>query len=326
MRVVAIALVVLQHAWSIPQLDSPDHGWLCYIYGALVSCGVPLFIMVSGALNLRAEAVDYSLFFRKRLVRVLVPFLIWSAVIYVLTVLTGGYAEVHGLADALTCYVPYLLTNRINASHWFIHVLLMLYLFTPVLQRALAAGDARRTAGYIVAVLLMLAILARVYPELYVLRYTSQLLIYLGLYVAGFYLSQLKLSRPTCLYVGSVSFVALYAAAVLMDNSVYLLIALASAALFVLMLGADAEPWRVGGTSLLMAVSRYSYFIYLVHVPLVRAAWIGWQRIVAEQSVWSDRLMPVVIALITVALTAALAWCVERVLKNNAFYLGVARR
>ena len=53
MRVVAIVLVVLQHAWSIPHLDSPEQGLLCQVYGALVSCGVPLFILVSGALNLR---------------------------------------------------------------------------------------------------------------------------------------------------------------------------------------------------------------------------------------------------------------------------------
>lgn len=324
MRVVAIILVVLQHAWSIPHLDTPEHGWLCYVYGALVSCGVPLFIMVSGALNLRPAVTDYSLFFRKRFTRVLVPFLLWSAVIYLLTALTGGYSEVHGWQDILQCYLPYLATNRINASHWFIHVLLMLYLLTPVLQRALAAGDARKTSGYIVAVTFVLALLAKLYPEMYLLRYTSGLLIYFGLYVAGFYLSQLDLPRAKCVLAGCAAFVVIYTGNVLQHCPAYLLYALSATALFVLMLGADSRPSGTNGESLLTAVSRYSFFIYLVHVPLVRAFYMLQSRYVPYDGLWIDWLLPVGVALVTVALTAALGWCAERIFGKTALYIGIA--
>lgn len=325
MRVVAIVLVVMQHAWSIPQLDSPEQGFLCYVYGALVSCGVPLFIMVSGALNLRPAVTEYSLFFKKRLLRVLVPFLIWATVIFFLTAITGGYAEVHSWQDALCCYLPYLATNRINASHWFIHVLLMLYLLTPVLQRALSAGDARKTSGYILAVVCVLALLAWVYPDLYLLRYTSSLLIYLGLYVAGFYLSQFSLNRKANIIAGCLAFVLIYACNVLFRCPAYLLIALSAVALFVLMLGADSPRWKAGNEARVTTLSRYTYFIYLVHVPFVRAFYMFQQRYFPCET-WVKWLMPIGVAVVTVAITATAGCCLEKIIGKNALYLGIDPR
>lgn len=324
MRVVAIVLVVLQHAWSIPHLDSPEQGLLCQVYGALVSCGVPLFIMVSGALNLRPAVTGYSLFFKKRLLRVLVPFLIWATVIFVLTALTGGYAEVQSLQDALRCYLPYLATNRINASHWFIHVLLMLYLVTPVLQRALAAGDARKTSGYILAVVLALAVLAKVYPDMYLLRFTSELLIYFGLYVAGFYLSQFSVNRTMNIVVGSLAFVAVYVSNVILARPAYLLVALSAAALFMLMLGADGTQKNTRSETLVVNVSRYSYFIYLIHVPFVHVLYLLQERCWPIEQPWLNWILPLLIAIGTIAITAAVSWCVEKILGRYALYAGIA--
>lgn len=324
MRVVAIVLVVLQHAWSIPHLDSPEQGLLCQVYGALVSCGVPLFIMVSGALNLRPSVTGYSLFFKKRLLRVLVPFLIWAAVIFVLTALTGGYAEVQSWQDALRCYLPYLATNRINASHWFIHVLLMLYLVTPVLQRALAAGDARKTSGYILAVVLALAVLAKIYPDMYLLRFTSELLIYFGLYVAGFYLSQFSVNRTMNIVVGSLAFVVVYVSNVILARPAYLLVALSAAALFMLMLGADGAQKNTRSETLVVSVSRYSYFIYLIHVPFVHVLYLLQERCLPFEQPWLNWILPLLIAIGTIAIAAAVSWCVEKILGRYALYAGIA--
>lgn len=326
MRVVAIVLVVLQHAWSIPHLDTPEQRWLCYVYGALVSCGVPLFIMVSGALNLRPSVTGYTLFFRKRLLRVLVPFLIWATVIYVLTAFTGGYAEVNNCQDALKCYLPYLATNRINASHWFIHVLLMLYLVTPVLQRAFAAGDAHKTSGYILAVVLALALLGRIYPETYLLRYTSDLLVFFGLYVGGFYLSQFSVNRKANVIVGCLAFAAAYAGNVLLQRPAYLLVALSAAALFMLMLGVDNPRWKAVKEPVASTLSRYTYFIYLIHVPFVHALYMAIANPLPSGQAWLNWVLPLVVAVGVVAVTAAVGWCVEKILKKNALYLGIATR
>lgn len=60
------------------------------IYGALVRPCVPLFVMLTGALLLKqkgvssaAPSIDMKAFYRKRIPRVLLPFVIWSAVYYV---------------------------------------------------------------------------------------------------------------------------------------------------------------------------------------------------------------------------------------------------
>lgn len=324
MRVVAIFLVVLQHAWSIPHLDTLEHGLLCYMYGALVSCGVPLFIMVSGALNLRPSVTEIGAFFRKRLLRVFVPFVIWATIIYVLTFLSGGYTDVHNWKDALCCYLPYLATNRINASHWFIHLLIILYLLTPVLQRAFAAGEARKTAGYILVVVFALALLAALYPEMYLLRYTSDLLIYIGLYVAGYYLSLVELPRKTGVLAGSIGFLVLYAANVVMHRPAYLLIALSSAALFIALLGVDCSRKESNREPLVLTISRYSYCIYLIHVPLVRVFYILQERYMPYEQEWIYWLLPLAVAAITLGLSAALVWCAEKLLGRNTLYLGVA--
>lgn len=324
MRIVAIGLVVLQHAWSIPQLDTPEHGLLCYVYGALVSCGVPLFIMVSGALNLRPSMNSYRSFFSKRLLRVFVPFLIWSAVIYAMTALTGGYAEVNNWHDAIRCYLPYLATNRINASHWFIYVLLMLYLVTPVLQRALAAGDARKTAGYILVVVCVLAVSAKIYPDLFLLRYTSELLLFIGLYVAGYYLSQYSVNPTLNILVGSIAFVGLYASNVLLCRPAYLLIALSAVGLFMLLMGVDCSQWSKRKEMTITALSSYTYFIYLIHIPFVHVFYLLQARYFPYEQPWIDWLLPIGVMISTIAVTATIGWCAERLLGKRALYIGIA--
>jgi len=136
-RTLAILMVITLHTWSLAKVCA--FPLLNGVYHAFEDCGVPLFLMISGALCLSAPIESISSFYRKRLWRVLLPFLIWSAVVYVLSALLHKYDEIQTWQDALRCYVPYLLTNRINYAHWFVPLILVLYLLTPLLKPALEA-------------------------------------------------------------------------------------------------------------------------------------------------------------------------------------------
>ena len=126
-------------------------------------------------------------FYKKRYLRILIPFFIWSAIVYILSCLAGKYPDIHSLSDGVLCYIPYMLTNRINEAYWFIGLIVALYAITPFLQRTLQACSRNELIG-ICVVWLCYVLLRRFYPSLYLLEYTSRLTYFLGFYILGYLL------------------------------------------------------------------------------------------------------------------------------------------
>ena len=187
LRALAILMVVTVHTWSLARIDVDLHPTLSLVYSLFHRCGVPLFVMISGALQLSAPIRPLGEFYKKRYARILIPFLIWSAVIYLLSCFAGKYPEIHSVGDGLRCYLPYMLTNRINEAYWFIGLIVALYAVTPFLQRALQACS-RKELLILCAIWLCYVVVRRVYPSLYLLEYTSRLTYFLGFYVLGYLL------------------------------------------------------------------------------------------------------------------------------------------
>ena len=83
LRFVALLGVIILHTSAVllAQFGKvPLADWLTAdVYNALVRFSVPVFVMITGALNL---ATDYKPadFLKKRLVRIVIPFLFWSLV------------------------------------------------------------------------------------------------------------------------------------------------------------------------------------------------------------------------------------------------------
>lgn len=67
------------------------------ILNSVIHSGVPLFLMLSGALLL-GKMEPIKLFFLKRLKRILVPFFVWNLIVFVLGSLKGfrqlGYGQI----------------------------------------------------------------------------------------------------------------------------------------------------------------------------------------------------------------------------------------
>jgi fucose 4-O-acetylase-like acetyltransferase len=77
MRTIAIFLVILNHASSWCQFYNPSQ-YVKSAYMSLATTGVPIFIMISGALLLSKYNEPILVFFKKRMNKIIVPFVCWS--------------------------------------------------------------------------------------------------------------------------------------------------------------------------------------------------------------------------------------------------------
>ena len=89
-RSVALFLVILLHSAVEPHpiVTQPDQAevirwWTVTVYDTISQPGVPLFVMISGALLLRpSKSESMKVFFKKRLNRMVLPFLFWSTIYF----------------------------------------------------------------------------------------------------------------------------------------------------------------------------------------------------------------------------------------------------
>lgn len=187
LRALAILMIVTVHTWSLAHIDSSVHPILALCYRLFFQCGVPLFVMISGALQLSSPITFFGQYYKKRYIRILVPFVFWSIIVYILSCFIGKYEDVHSLWEGLTHYIPFLLTNRINEAYWFMGLIIVLYGITPFLQRALAPCG-RKDLIIICLCWLCFVITRKFFPSFYLLEYSSRLTYFLGFYILGYLL------------------------------------------------------------------------------------------------------------------------------------------
>ena len=271
-KALAMVLVVLQHAWTMLDLDNPELGLMCGAYRAIATVGVPLFVFVSGALLLSRPIDSLKMFYQRRMMRLLLPFVVLAFAVYLLTLGTGGYDWWDGtLKHALISFFPALLNNQINTFHWFVHMLLALYLLTPFIQYALQRLSQREVEG-VLLVWAVVMLLKQYYPSLAILQYVGSLWTYMGVYIAGYYITKYRVGEPIYLWIALVATVALYVWDMFTDCATQLGLPLTAIALGMLLLNV---PMKKGDNTTLLGkmienTSRYSYTIYLLHIPFIR--------------------------------------------------------
>ncbi len=151
LRVLAMLMVCLCHAVDpLSAFGAPDEKIWAQLYGSFVRPCVPLFVMLTGALLLPTEE-DFGGIFRKRIVRVILPFLVWTGVyasipavlhlcgISVETIQRVFFpwaAPLHVDAPGIvrTFFLSLLQFNQYAVQLWYIYLLVGLYLFMPVLS------------------------------------------------------------------------------------------------------------------------------------------------------------------------------------------------
>ena len=134
------------YATSGASVDTELMQW-GFRWGSLVRPCVPLFVMLTGVLSLPVSGSMES-FYKKRIPRVLFPFLIWSVIYYLTPWFTGvlgmdssvvyklfswAESDSQSLADGLTLVsrIPYAF-SFIACHMWYIYMLIGLYFYLPI--------------------------------------------------------------------------------------------------------------------------------------------------------------------------------------------------
>ncbi len=200
-RTVAMLGVPLLHAagrWTITpqeftQLSAPNFiTWAVVdIYQSLAVIGVPLFLMLTGALLLQPGKTDSLMgFFKKRWERIGLPTLFWGSAYFawdflVLNIPFGISTIIQGILNG-----PY-------TQFWYLYVLVGLYLFTPILRVFIAHAEPIVVKYFVflwiigVSILPLFSLITNFELTDNVITVTG----YVGYMVLGTYLSTMRLRR-----------------------------------------------------------------------------------------------------------------------------------
>lgn len=144
----------------------PEYTHWAAIYGSLLRPSVPLFVMMSGLLLLPVRQQPLGGFYKKRIYRVLFPFLIWSVLYSLFPWVTGllglpkeiigdffCYTQGHesqSLADALkdVAMIPFNFSHKANHM-WYIYLIIGLYLYMPFFSAWIEKADEKTKRIYL---------------------------------------------------------------------------------------------------------------------------------------------------------------------------------
>lgn len=296
LRVLCMAGVVYLHTAAGALRSASGVLWhFANMVTSLATAAVPLFFMLSGALMLSdGSTTDLPTLFRKRLPKVLIPLLAWSAIVLLRTLYQEGGATALGALLALP-------STPVLVPYWFLYALVPMYLLVPLLSK-MADGLTDAQWNYLVGLWLLLTIgftTLRVFlPEgsplrtAVTLHWTLNLDMiggYLGYFLLGARLARLKTmpSRALLWAVAATSYLII-AFGTFFDlkrggfynerfkNYLYIFCAVLAIALFLLCrsyLQNKTAPWG------LVLCSGLSFGVYLAH-PLAIKFWgIAWPQL-----------------------------------------------
>ena len=221
LRIFAVAAVVVLHVASQNWLQADVNGraWLAFnFFDSMVRWGVPVLVMISGALFLRCD-ISVRKIFSKNILRLVIAFVFWSAVYLMLSI------------EPRHDWLVAIIEGRYHM--WFIPMIIGLYICVPFLR---PLAENKKATKYFVAVSF---IVASVIPTMQTLtkdfmpgsgvaRAISAdienmnyglVLGYIVYFVLGHFLNPVELKKPqrTVIYILGV---AGFAATILLDHIV----------------------------------------------------------------------------------------------------------
>lgn len=196
-RTIAIVGVILLHAGNdltIQQVNTLEIFRWCTVdvYQSIGRVGVPLFVMLTGALLLAPQkgTESLSVFFKKRWVRIGLPFIFWLIIYFLWDFLVNQQAVTANFIIQGVLSGP-------SYQFWYIYMLVGLYLLTPVLRVMMAHAE-RSVIKFSLVLWFIGSAILPVVDLLTPYRLDINLLVipsYVGYYVLGAYLINVRVKR-----------------------------------------------------------------------------------------------------------------------------------
>ena len=170
-RCVAMIMVIGVHCidpfYISPTMRAiPEYTHWAAIYGSLLRPSVPLFVMMTRLLLLPVKKQPLGKFYKKRIYRVLFPFLIWSVLYSMFPWVTGVLGLPKEIIGDFFCYtqgqesqslidslkdvvmIPFNFSHKENHM-WYIYLLIGLYLYMPFFSAWIENADRKTKRAFL---------------------------------------------------------------------------------------------------------------------------------------------------------------------------------
>jgi surface polysaccharide O-acyltransferase-like enzyme len=195
-KILSIYAVILVHSAAPLLIQYQELGetlwWMGNLYDSAARWCIPLFIMLSGTFVIDKARKNPRLFLRQRFRRVFFPFLIWSGIYFLWRI----HANQEDLRPA--SFFLMIFREPIYYHLWFLHVILGLYLFSPIIGIYLRNADNRNIYYFLLLWFLLGSILPTLESFFGFTAYLSAgpsdtLFKYLGYFVLGYFLRNIMI-------------------------------------------------------------------------------------------------------------------------------------
>lgn len=205
-RIISVFFVILIHTTasvvlSWKQINAAD--WMfANIYDSIARVSVPLFVMLSGALLINKND-SLKTFFKKRLKRILLPWIFWGTI---LLLISGVTINIYNF--------KIILIENFLSGFWFMPMIAGIYIVTPIIKK-FAVNATKNELKYFLTVWFLIASLIPTTKSLFPLEIyfiNPSWFAYLGYFVGGYYIvhrskiSENYLQLSKIIYVSSLLF------------------------------------------------------------------------------------------------------------------------
>lgn len=322
--ILVIAIHVVDYGLEIQKVMSAD--WISrIIISSLSRCSVPVFFMLSGTLFM-GKKIPLEKLYKKYIARIFVAWLLWSS----------AYAFIDFVAalKANQGSLEYFITRIVSGHHhlWFIPVLVVVYMFFPLLQRFMKSCS--ETEMKYLGVIILITVIGKETLDPFVnspiweglwknisVPGASDGIIY---FVMGYYLEQNQdnISNKTgwiLLVLGGAGSIlknicwGMYSGQPMLASYSYLSLDyfLCSVGFFVLLIKADKRiKVNPKVSQILSWVSGYTFGIYLVHAVFIEQVYRRIGLSAADFPVW---ISPLFFTCATFVLSFMTVWIIKKI-------------
>lgn len=314
-RFVAILIVFSIHSMGglDAQRDTSANILVSNLFHTFQDIGVPLFVLLSGALLLGRQEPPL-VFLKKRMVRVLIPFLSWSVILFGIFYFiepnhygeditnTPPKAIILKFLDLLSC-------EGIHGVYWYVYMILGLYLVTPVLQR-FVKNEEEGIIMYACLLIMLVVMMNILLPDfLLTRRMASENLTFIGYFLSGYYARRYLTQRRWTVAVAKTSAVLLLAVSFINQYCKFvdqgILTYLMSIAVFCSLM--KCELHDVYLREFVTFISSKSYGMYLSHVLII--------SLFVKLGIWESvpiTIAPIAMVLLILLIETAMMFVIDR--------------